>query len=118
VPVTDEAPDYRNIVDVLGQASLACFTSGARYWMRVSEVLARHYPVLSRGILDVNDDGADAARGTLVDGARACLRELAELPAQEAQRLCVELERLGERLPPAADGDGPAPRRRRWRAKP
>lgn len=113
-----EPIDYRTVVDVLGRASLACFASSTRYWTQLSDILARHYPAISRGLLGLDGEGRDAdeARGTLLDGARACLRELAELPAREAQRLAGELEHLGETLRGTAD-ESPAPRRRRWRVK-
>jgi hypothetical protein len=111
-------------LQVLSQVALALAASGMRYWGRSAELWAKGMPVLVQGFAQMTtgqqDGGREACR-TLLDELRAYVRELAELPAQEARRLQADLDRIAGAWPSGAPPGGPqhpdAPWRR-WDVKP
>jgi hypothetical protein len=115
---TDDSAALNELIEALGEASIVCLSSAARYWMRVAEVCAKHYPSFADLFGDGDTTGAPGPDRVRVATERlqACLRELADLPVEEAQRVRVELERLASTSGPAADDHGPY--WRRWTVKP
>lgn len=110
------APHANDAIEILGQASLLCVTSAARYWARLAEVWGRHFPALA-GALNHGDGAAPEAGHTITEQIKAALRELAELPIEEAQRLSTDLERLAHKVRPSA-AEPDSPYWRRWDVKP
>ena len=108
--------DYGQIIQLLGRVMVAYATGGLRYWGRMAEIWARALPSMGRAFAERGVDSSTS----LTDDLRTYLRELAELPAQEARRFQAELEKVlrgdppRESEPPAGD-DAPW---RRWEVKP
>ena len=114
--------DYEHLVQLLGRAMLAYAAGGLRYWGRMAEIWAKTLPSVGRAL---SECGAKAQGGTdplgaLTDEIRGCLRELADLPAQEARRFQAELEKLLLGDPPKASESLPDDNTpwRRWEVKP
>lgn len=107
---------------VVSQAILMCAASGFRYWARTAEIWSQAIPLIVAALTDGDsqpgrDQATDVAR---VDQLRRALRELADVPADEARRLQQSLERLFVRLGPATTTGTPDAEMywRRWDAKP
>jgi hypothetical protein len=98
---------------------LAWVASGLRAWAHTAEICGKSLPLLGESLAAAagrtNGDGAEQARA--LDQLRASLRELAELPGREAQRLRLEVERILLGGGPDGGPDG-APHWRRWDPKP
>ena len=100
--------------ELLGLVNRACVlmsASALRWGMRSAEIWAALAPAL----LQQAQAGAD--RSALVEELRARVRELAEIPAEEARALQLELDRLFDDTQPGGD-PGAGSYRRRWKAKP
>jgi hypothetical protein len=99
-----------------------CAASGFRYWARTAEVWSQAVPLIVAALADGDSQpGRDqATSGARVDELRRALRELADVPADEARRLQQALERLLFRLGPATATGKPDAETywRRWEAKP
>jgi hypothetical protein len=95
--------------------------SGYRYLARWAEISARRYPefaALSTG-MNASRTITDAEVAALVDSLRAYLREMSELPVDEAKRLQAEIDAImatkGQGAPSSRTDE--KPRRRRARTK-
>jgi hypothetical protein len=113
---------------------LAFVNSGYRYLARWAEISARRYPEFAEAMTAMNAQpsaGAQPQMFALLDSVRAYLREMAELPLAESERLQAEIEAIVGQAPAAdaapsstgaaASSAGPAPKsrtKRRARAKP
>ncbi len=74
----------------------AFVNSGYRYLARWAEISARRYPefaALSSG-MNASRTITDAELAALVDSLRAFLREMSELPVDEAKRLQAEIDAI------------------------
>jgi len=107
---------------VVSQAILMCAASGFRYWARTAEIWSQAVPLIVAALADGDSQpGRDqTTSGARVDELRRALRELADVPADEARRLQHALEHLLFRLGPAAATGTPDAETywRRWEAKP
>jgi hypothetical protein len=122
-PTVLSAPAYGQAAQLLGQVMLAWAASGLRSWARTAEICGASLPVILDGLAEAagrsNRDPAEQARR--LEELRASMRELAELPGRESQRLRMEIERIllgggrdaGPRGEPGADAHW-----RRWEPKP
>lgn len=110
----------QELMEFAAQASMACLNSGVRYWQRMAELSGSAATTIGRTLMDLQEHPPQSAetQGRLRDALRAYFRELADVPAQEAQRLQAELARLEQAFwaPPAAQDASPY--WRRWRVKP
>lgn len=113
-------PGAGDVVQFMSQAYIAYLTSGLRYWSRLTEVWAKVLPPLAGGVAEVSTGNASRpeARAVLIDEVRACLRELAEMPQQEARLLQAQLEKIAGALWPEQDKSEDGRYWRRWKAKP
>jgi hypothetical protein len=94
---------------------MAFVNSGYRYLARWAEISAKRYPEFAQTIASMSDKPEESDRqvSTLMDSARAYMREMAELPLEESQRLQAEIEAImGTGKPPAEPGGKPAGKRR------
>ena len=107
---------------VVSQAILMCAASGFRYWARTAEIWSQAVPLIVAALADGDSQpGRDQATGAApVDELQRALRELADVPGDEARRLQQALERLFFRLGPATTTGTPDAENywRRWDAKP
>jgi len=107
---------------VVSQVILVCAASGFRYWARTAEIWSQAVPLIVAALADGDSQpgGDQATSGARVDELRRALRELADVPADEARRLQQALERLLFRLGPATATGAPDVETywRRWDAKP
>src|SRR5262249_62326369 len=104
------------------QVILMCAAGGFRYWARTAEVWSQALPLIVAALADGDSQpgGDQVTRRARVDELRRALRELADVPADEARRLQQALERLLFRLGPATATGAPDADTywRRWDAKP
>ena len=103
------------------QLYMAFTNSGYRYLARWAEISVKRYPEftkLSSGMA-ASRVVTDAELGALVDSLRASLREMADIPVDEAKRLQAEIETIMAARPPdaASASAGQTPPKRRARAK-
>jgi hypothetical protein len=107
---------------VVSQVILVCAASGFRYWARTAEIWSEAVPLIVAALADGDSrpGGDQATSGARVDELRRALRELADVPADEARRLQQALEHLLFRLGPATATGAPDAETywRRWDAKP
>jgi hypothetical protein len=117
---TAARPVDGDAVRLVGQVMVAWAASGLRSWARTVEIWGKALPLVVDALAAAgrpNGDPAEKARRS--DELRASLRELAELPGRESQRLQVEIERIVFGV-----GSGAGPQTgsdkhwRRWEAKP
>jgi uncharacterized heparinase superfamily protein len=89
------------------QLYLAFVNSGYRYLARWAEISARRYPEFAQTMATMNAEPAASARqmAALLDSVRGYLREMAELPLAESERLQAEVEAI---VAVAAPSPGPA----------
>ena len=105
---------------------MAFVNSGYRYLARWAEISAKRYPefaALSSG-MSATRAVTDAEMAALVDSLRAYLREMSDLPIEEAKRLQAEIDAImgqnaasREKAAAAGQTDTQTRRRRRARAK-
>ena len=116
----DDIPQEGDLSSVLVQTWLICAMSTLRYWRDLTEVYARHQPMLIRSVARRPPPQPSIPKSedrVLADELRACLREIGDVAVREARRLQRELERIGEGV---AGGLQPEPAefyQRRWKAK-
>jgi ElaB/YqjD/DUF883 family membrane-anchored ribosome-binding protein len=101
---------------------VAFVNSGYRYLARWAEISSRRWPQLASALPTLNGglEVSDRELAELIDNFRAYLREMAELPAEESQRLEAEIDAVmrhaeGNAAPKkraAAQKKRPAARRR------
>ena len=110
------SPDYRDVAQFVGRASLAALMSDVRLWWRRTGALAESAFEIGRALQATiaNSERRAAGQGTLLDAVRAFFRRVAELPADESRRLQAALDKIAEQVWPAQPG---RPHRRRWNAK-
>jgi uncharacterized heparinase superfamily protein len=106
---------------------VAFMNSGYRYLARWAEISARRYPEFAQTLSTMSSE-TDAARqqtAALLDSIRGYLREMAELPMAESERLQADIERIMDAAKassapaqePGAQAPRPAASKRRARAK-
>jgi hypothetical protein len=73
---------------------IAFVNSGYRYLARWAEISSRRCPQLARALPSLNAglEVSDRELAELIDNFRAYLREMAELPREESQRLEAEID--------------------------
>lgn len=117
-------PRYGEVAALLiSQVMLACMASGFRSWARAVEIWGKALPQVIGALTDSTGqtNGDPEVMTRRLDGLRASLRELAELPTGEFLRLQADLERIALDVRSATSRE-PAPDAspywRRWRVKP
>jgi hypothetical protein len=103
---------------------MAFVNSGYRYLARWAEISAKRYPefaALSSG-MSATRAVTDAEMAALVDSLRAYLREMSDLPVEEAKRLQAEIDAImgqnaASREKAAAAGPTDTQKRGRRRAR-
>jgi choline dehydrogenase len=90
---------------------LAVVNGGYRYLGRWAEISAKRYPEFVRMLASMNADPAAQAggAGANMDSVRAFLREMIELPIEEAKRLQAEIGAIMGGGKPASDAPKPPP---------
>jgi hypothetical protein len=119
-PGEDSSTHYQELVELTVQASLACITSGCRYWQRVAELYGSYALTVSRDLSDMQaaSDSREEAWGSFREHLRAYVRTLGDLTRQESRLLQSELETIERNIWPAAESAHIPPHwRRRVRAK-
>jgi hypothetical protein len=107
------------MLQFLGQAGLAYLASGFRYWSRMADAWAKTLPSVTRAAAAGRASGTSAEdRAVFIDELRARLRDLVDIPAQEARLLQTELDRIATELWPRSQEKGEAQYWRRWETKP
>jgi hypothetical protein len=110
---------YGPAMQLVAQVMLAWAASGLRSWARTAEICGKALPLVMDSLAAASGrpNGGPADQARTLDELRACLRELAELPGRESQRLQLEIERIV-----LGPGTGAAPEAgphwRRWESKP
>jgi hypothetical protein len=116
---TLEADPIFTAVSILAGAHLQCVVSSLKFTLRATDRLARaQVKLLGQGGL-ADPQEFPAQLSTVVDEARGCLGDIAEMASQEFHQLQQRLNELQEttrRLAPEANiSEGPY--RRRWKVK-
>ena len=104
---------------ILAGAHVQCLASGLKFGLRATKRLAQAQLNLSRHVGFSDHQQPPEQLRTVVDEARGCLGDIAELASQEFQHLQGRLNALQEatrRLVPEADVPE-YPYTRRWKAK-
>jgi hypothetical protein len=104
---------------LLLQLYLAAINSGCRYMMRWAKISGEYYPELAQALLATIADPAGRGRelGATIDGLRAFLREMAELPLDESKRLQTDIEAILAAGGSEGETTPAAPPKRRARVK-
>jgi hypothetical protein len=104
---------------ILADAHLQCMASGVRFALKATSILATGQLRFLNEIRSTDAHEFPDRLRTVVDEARGCLRELADVMSLEAGRLHRQLAALDEaarNLVPHID-NADQPYRRRWKAK-
>ena len=112
---------YRELIELMMQVSLACITSGSRYWQRTTELYGNYVLTISGNLSDMSaaSGSREEAWVSLREHLRAYARAMGDLAEQESRLLQVELEAIERHIWPAAEAEHATPHwRRRARAKP
>ena len=114
-----DAPNSSAQAQQVLQLYQAFVNSGFRYLARWADISARRYPGFAETLAAVNADPKNnsSRMSALVDEVRAYLREMAELPLAESERLQAEIEKIVKAGGSAPEPTEDAPRQRRARAK-
>jgi choline dehydrogenase len=119
----DASADYGESLRLLGQMIPVWAGSGLRYWGRVAEIFGKALPSIARGLAETGAQTKDSRdhSGIVLDELRGYVRELADLPTEEARLLQADLDRIAAALQPdlpkeRAKGHGAY--WRRWNVKP
>jgi hypothetical protein len=108
-----------NVGTILTDAYLQCVASGVRFAFKTTGVLAKgQLSLLHQMGFPAAQEFPDQTR-TVVDEARGCLREIADIASIEFSHLhdkLAALEEAARNLVPAVQ-DNDRPYRRRWKAK-
>lgn len=118
----EAASQFGDVSPAMAEAGMIAATSTLRYWRALAEICARHQSSLMQATLDRATDRSAASPTecrVLADELRAFLREIGEAATQEARRLQMELEQVGESIARAAAAEPPPDRghRRHHRVK-
>jgi hypothetical protein len=119
-PGEDASEQYEELMELLVQTSLACLTSGCRYWQRVAELYGSYAVTVNQHLSHMRaaPGSREATWGSLREHLRAYVRTIGELTRQESRLLQSELEAIEQQIWPAAEsGHTPPHWRRRARAK-
>jgi hypothetical protein len=119
-PGEDSSTPYQELVELTVQASLACITSGFRYWQRVAELYGNYALTISHDLSNMQaaSGSREEALGGLREHLRTYVRTLGDLTRQESRLLQSDLETIERHIWPAAESAHIPPRwRRRARAK-
>jgi hypothetical protein len=119
-PSEDISTHYQELVELAVQASLACITSGFRYWQGVAELYGSYALTVSHDLSDMSaaSGSHEEAWGSLRDRLRAYVRTMGDLARQESRLLQLELEDIEQKIWPAAESEHVPPHwRRRARVK-
>jgi uncharacterized coiled-coil protein SlyX len=119
-PGEDSSTPYQALIELTVQASLACITSGFRYWQRVAELYGSYALTVSRDLSDMRAaaENREEALGGLREHLRTYVRTLGDLTRQESRLLQSELETIERNIWPATASEHIPPHwRRRARAK-
>ena len=118
----DEPADPMDPMEMMNRmtdAHLATVQSGLRYMRRWAELSGKAYPLAIRAMRG-SGSGAGEDTGALMDELRGTLREMAELPLKESNRLQSELTdvwKMKTAEPAPGEDDAPKRRARRTRIK-
>jgi hypothetical protein len=113
------APPVFKVGCILAGAHVQCLASGLKFALRATKRLAQAQVNLSHHVSFSDHQQPPAQLRTVVDEARGCLGDIAELASQEFHHLQGRLNELQEatrRLVPQADVPE-YPYTRRWKAK-
>ena len=113
--------DQQNVMALVAQAYFAWMNGGLRYSNRVAGLWNEFYRTLAeRFAAAASVPGAAGVElVTLVDEARAQLRQVGELSLQEARLVQEEMDRFAAEMRQLVDDQGPAKERHRyWNVKP
>ena len=119
----EAASQFGDLSPAMAEAGMIAAASTLRYWRALTEICARHQSILMQATVDRATDRSAASPAecrVMADALRACLREIGEAATQEARRLQMELEQVGESIARAAAPTEPSPHpeyRRRHRVK-
>ena len=119
----EAASQFGDLSPAMAEAGMIATASTFRYWRAMAEICARHQSSLMQAAVDRATDRSAASPAecrVLADGLRAFLREIGETATQEARRLQMELEQVGESIARTAAATEPPPHpgnRRRYRVK-
>lgn len=108
-----------NVGSILTDAYLQCVASGVRFAFKTTSILAKGQISLLSQIRFPNAHEFPEQLRTVVDEARGCLREVADVASLELGQLRTRIGALEEatrRLVPDVN-DSDHPYRRRWKAK-
>lgn len=116
------APGSSGDAQQVMQLYLAFVNSGYRYLARWAEISARRYPEFAETMAAMNAQPKENAHRmrALLDSVRAYMREMAELPLEESERLQAEIEKIlkVDTGAPASEPKARPRARRRAKAKP
>ena len=113
--------DQQSVMALVAQAHVAWMSGGFRYSSRVAVLWAEYHRTLGERFSAAASvpDAAGVELVTLVDDARAQLRQLGELTLQEARLLQEEMDRFAAAMRHLVDDQGPGEQRHRyWKVKP
>jgi len=119
----EAASQFGDLSPAMAEAAMIAAASTLRYWRALAEICARRQSSLMQAAVDRATDRpavSPAECRVLADELRAFLREIGEAATQEARRLQIELEQVGEAVARSAAPAGSPPHpdhRRRHRVK-
>jgi hypothetical protein len=119
----EAASQLGDLSPAMAEAGMIAVTSTLRYWRAMAEICARHQSSLMQAAMDRATDRSAASPAecrVLADELRGFLREIGDAATQEARRLQIELEQVGESIARATIQAEPPPypeHRRRHRVK-
>lgn len=118
----EAASQFGDLSPAMAEAGMIATASTLRYWRALTEICARHQSSLMQAAMDRATDRSavpPADCRVVADELRAFLREIGEAATQEARRLQMELEQVGEAVARAAAPAEPpnSDHRRRHRVK-
>lgn len=119
IPSGKVSDDYGDVMDFMRRAYLAYMTSAMRSWRRLAELYGHYYQAMTDSVMEISAGTSESeeARRILIDNIRAYLREMVELPGQEARWLQAELEKILADLWPSEDEENKSSHRRRAKIK-
>ena len=113
--------DQQDVMALVAQAYFVWMSGGLRYSNRVAGLWNEYSRTLAERFATAASvpDAAGVELVTLVDEARAQLRQVGELTLQEARLLQEEMDRLAAEMRRLVDDQGPGEQRHRyWNVKP
>ena len=121
IPVTQRrAAASAGMAPFIARAMFATTASSLRTWQNLAQVHGAHQFALLHALLPVGFDSQATLKATRLqaDELRGWFREIGDVSLQEARRLQMELEELGEAVAQGLEPPGQlGPHQRRWRSK-